>query len=387
MIDETLQIGSQRVPGKQMKKILQDGLVDFDISSITGISGPYDGKINSIYQFKNKNPDETIMFRARVSEAFRYEQIVKEKILFPILDRSIKLKGNPQLENQIDKLVKKQRGKHLFKEGNQPIIAVQDLLHYDETREDIPYIFSLMSFIPGISLYEYIASNINAQDDGKQQFPPDVEKKVKQGLEQSEEGLGRLHTIQFPAFYARITDIGKRGKEIQWNELFSKRVDDLIVEAAQHKNIKDILPNLKNYFANAIEQIPRDEIPVLFHNDFQPQNFIIDETTGDINGYIDFDNWQIGPREQDFIKIQYWMLESMEPSFEKAFMKGYSRYHSLEPDFQSKVDLYKMAWFVLVFNFEMDKMLKNEQNVTVDNRFPSADKYIQEIKTILEKEK
>jgi len=40
----------------------------------------------------------TFIFRARISEAFRYESIVKEKILFPILDGTVDLHGGDKLK-------------------------------------------------------------------------------------------------------------------------------------------------------------------------------------------------------------------------------------------------------------------------------------------------
>jgi len=126
--------------------------------------------------------------------------------------------------------------------------------------------------------------------------------------------------------------------------------------------------------------------PVLFHNDFQPQNFIIDEQSGKVAGYIDFDNWQVGVKEQEFVKMQYWGLRELDPAFEKAFLDGYKKHHWIDKDFLARVNVYKAQWFLLVYNFEMDKITKNERNITVDNRFPAAEKYIEEIKKIAKRE-
>ncbi len=51
---------------------------------------------------------------------------------------------------------------------------------------------------------------------------------------------------------------------------------------------------------------------------FLVKNFIIDERAGKVTGYIDFDNWQVGVKEQEFVKMQYWGLRELDPAFNKA---------------------------------------------------------------------
>ena len=132
--------------------------------------------------------------------------------------------------------------------------------------------------------------------------------------------------------------------------------------------------------------------PVLFHNDYQSQNIILQENSTldfdspekfKITGIIDFDNWQIGPRAQDFIKMEYWTIKG-DNQWLDAFYEGYSQGFQMSNDLKAGISLYKLLWFMLVFGFEMDKMLKNETNATVDARFPTTEVYLDQIKTIVE---
>ncbi len=346
--------------------------------------GPFDGKINSIYRLTydaTTTGPATFIFRARISEAFRYESIVKEKILFPILDGTVDLHGGDKLKGEIGRILGARTGSHVFSRGKPPAIPVQSLYHYDETCRQIPYLFSVMDFLPGISMYEYMDAR-GVKNKEVKNIPAPVVKVLKNAFTDVGEAMARIHAIQFPAFYNAITDIGDASKEVNWKQLFAARVKKLMDEAAGWPAIKPFLPGFQKYFDDNIDLIPEQDTPVLFHNDFQPQNFIIDEQTGKITGYIDFDNWQVGVKEQEFVKMQYWGLRELDPAFEKAFLVGYKKYHTVDKDFLARVNVYKAQWFLLVYNFEMTKVAMNEQNITVDKRFPAAEKYIEEIKKI-----
>ena len=66
---------------------------------------------------------------------------------------------------------------------------------------------------------------------------------------------------------------------MNWKDLFLSKVNALLVEASKYPNMRETIPKLKKYFQESEELIPKDEIAVLFHNDYQPQNFIIDGDT------------------------------------------------------------------------------------------------------------
>jgi aminoglycoside phosphotransferase (APT) family kinase protein len=350
----------------------------------TQVKGPFDGKINSIFRltYEANTGPVTFIFRARVSEAFRYEAIVKEKVLFPILDGTVDLNGGDTLRGEIVRILDARTGSHVFSQDKPPAIPVQSLYQYDETCKQIPYLFSVMDFLPGISMYEYLDS-LCVKNKKIKDIPAPVVKVLRNAFTDVGDAMARIHAIEFPAFYNAITDIGDASKAVNWKQLFTARLTKLIVEAARWPAIKPFLPDFQQYFKENVELIPEQDTPVLFHNDFQPQNFIVNDQSGRITGYIDFDNWQVGVKEQEFVKMQYWGLRELDPAFGMAFLAGYKKRHHVDKDFLARVNVYKAQWFLLVHNFEMTKVAMNEQNITVDKRFPAAEKYIEEIKKIV----
>nr|MDO8113326.1 aminoglycoside phosphotransferase family protein [Candidatus Sigynarchaeota archaeon] len=346
--------------------------------------GPFDGKINSIYRltYDASEGEQTLIFRARISEAFRYEAIVKEKLLFPILDGTVDLHDASTLKQKISAIIKAKTGNHVFSKEKPPVIPVQNLYAFNESKENLPYIYSVLDFLKGISLYDFLEAN-KVKNKKAKDLPAGIVKKLDAMFMESGQALGKLHQIEFPGFYNTIVDIGDDSKKVNFKSLFHSKVKDRLKEASKYHAAKDILPALRKYFDDNMDLISSDETPVLYHNDYQPQNFIIDPDKGTITGFIDFDNWQVSVREDDLVKMQYWGLRDLDPRFEKSFLSGYRKVQKLPADFQAKVDLLKTSWFVLVFDFEMDKIMKNERNITVDQRFPAAEKYLDEIKKIL----
>jgi aminoglycoside phosphotransferase (APT) family kinase protein len=383
---QAMDIGKTRVTLKNIDALVAPAkeIAGIPASTLpTHVKGPFDGKINSIYRltYEAGAGPVTFIFRARISEAFRYESIVKEKVLFPILDGTVNLQGGGELRKQIEKLLAAKTGSHVFSDEKPPAIPVQSLYHYDESGKQIPYLFSVMDFLPGVSMYEYMETH-GVKNKPLKDIPTPVAKSLKKAFTDVGEAMASIHAIEFPAFYNAITDIGDPSKVVNWKELFAARVKKLMDEAAGWPAIKPFLPGFQKYFDENIALIPEEDTPVLFHNDFQPQNFIIDDQSGKVKGYIDFDNWQVGVKEQEFVKMQYWGLRELDPAFEKAFLDGYKRHHKVDKDFLARVNVYKAQWFLLVHNFEMSKIAKNELNATVDKRFPAAEKYIEEIKKI-----
>ncbi|MBD3351901.1 MAG: hypothetical protein GF364_10485, partial [Candidatus Lokiarchaeota archaeon] len=113
----------------------------YDLNKILDIVGPFDGKINSIYHIKTKTKEDLI-FRARVSQAFRYEDIIKDKILFPFLDGKLS-PDTPNLSGKIENISNNEIGSYVFKEQPFRPIHLQNLLYFDETKEKIPYKFAV----------------------------------------------------------------------------------------------------------------------------------------------------------------------------------------------------------------------------------------------------
>ena len=210
-------------------------------------------------------------------------------------------------------------------------------------------------------------------------------------FEKSGEMLAKLHNhIQFDSFYDKIYEIGS-DKKNSWAELFKNQWEKNINDAKQYAAIQPLLEDLNEFYKDTLGLVEDDTEAVLFHNDYQIQNIIIKEnqTLGykspekfEISGLIDFDNWRVGPRAQDFVKMEYWSIKDNE-KWKDAFYRGYSSLFPIKSEMKTKIKVYKVLWFVLVYAFEMDKITKNEANIKVDERFPSAQIYIDEIEKIL----
>jgi aminoglycoside phosphotransferase (APT) family kinase protein len=373
-------IGNIKLNFDAFSKLVQSTQSVKDLGKIIKITGPFDGKINSIYRFTTETESEFI-FRARISQAFRYESIIKEKVLFPFIDNKYS-STTKNLQKIVKKITETNSGSYLFTNTNQLPVIIPNLYYYDETKAKIPYIYSISEFIQGESLY----------------YPMERDRKINVELLKSKKYqdiftvlggvLGKLHKVQFDGFYSDIRDIGDLNKKMGWKELFQQQLTKEMNEAQKHKAIQPLLPSIERFFKQNVSTIEGEDTPVLFHNDYQNQNFIIkeDSKSFQLNGLIDFDNWRIGPPAQDFIKIQYWTIKEVK-ELDDAFFKGYLAVHPKlnRKSLQNQVDVYKLLWFILVYNFEMDKLKKNELNTAVDQRFPSADKYLPDISDILKK--
>lgn len=376
-ISKYYKIGNQMYDFKTLSSKFSEINKLQELGKLKRIKGPYGGKINKIYRIKLDINDYVL--RARTSKAFRYEGFIKEKILYPFLDHTLH-KDLPDLATQIDQISDKRKGSYIFNEDNSSAIPVGDLIYYDEAQELFPYIYSIHEYIPGKPLY-YLLEDYKVLKENRSI------KNLLEIFKNIGKMLGKLHDIRFNGFYNRVNEIGHKDKQLDWNELFEKQLNE---ELSQLDENKEFLDEIKQYFIDNASLIDKDEDPVLIHNDFQGQNLIVkeEENTGalSLNGLIDFDNWRVGVRAQDFVKIEFWTLRPLnEPQLRQAFYQGYQNECGvlIDETFEKKIEIYSLLWFLKVYNFEIDKMKKEEQNKMVDERFPPVERYKNEIKKIL----
>lgn len=344
-----------------------------DQGKIKKIIGPFDAENNTIYRVNfEKNQ---LIFRFRTSDLLKNEVLVKEKLLFPFLDGKI----NPfslNFREQVKQIILSKSGTYIFHKQNPPIIPVSNLIYYDETKEIIPYLFTVQNFIHGkpinYVITQYLSQNVSLSKS-----------KIATLFKDLGETLGKLHNINFNSFQENIYNIGKKST-LTWLELFNKNLTHDIKEAVRNKisNEKEIL----NYFKSKESLIEEESEPVLVHNDFQGSNIIIKDTPThiQIKGIIDFDNWGIGVRAQDFVKMRYLILKPLHTvNLEKHFYEGYSKYHKIDNEFRKKIQIYTLAWLIREFNFEINRNKNLEQNKVIDKKVSLSDKYLKEIKRIV----
>ncbi|MFX0178322.1 MAG: dihydrodipicolinate synthase family protein, partial [Candidatus Hodarchaeota archaeon] len=260
---------------------------------IKKILGPFDAEHNTIYRVNFENNE--LIFRFRTSKFFLHEDIIKEKLLFPFLDGNLK-QESPKFRDSIKNIISTKIGDYFFDKLKPPIIPVGNLAYYDETKENVPYFFTVQDYIYGNSLEnilnQYLAKNFNFNKS-----------KFINLFSNLGELLGKLHSINFHSFQDNILNIGKKSN-FNWSNLFNEQLELQIQEAKKSKFELD--KEVGKYFKEYESLIEEEHEAVLIHNDFNWKNIIVDEETSifKINGIIDFDDWGIGVRAQDFVKIE-----------------------------------------------------------------------------------
>jgi Ser/Thr protein kinase RdoA (MazF antagonist) len=337
------------------------------------IKGPYIADANTLYRVNFENSQ--LVFRFRTNQFFRIENLIKEKLLYPFLDKTLK-PADINLRQKVKEIINTKTGKYLFNKDKPPIIPVCNLVHYDETKETIPYLFSVQDYIPGKPLFQLINRHIN---EGKNLNT----KKFLDLFSNLGKQLGYLHEIKFDSYFNNINDIGKKNK-IVYSEYLEIGLEERLQEA--NKNNLDFSEEIRDFY-RANRSLIEDETDfVLLHNDFKSQNIIVKDDLGmiKINGIVDFDNWCVGSRAQDFIKIDYWILKPLNnPTFYNSFYNAYSKFYTIDKDFKKKIELYKLLWLLNEYNFEFELMKKSDQMDLMSIQPSSLQNYLFEIKAII----
>jgi dihydrodipicolinate synthase/N-acetylneuraminate lyase len=337
------------------------------------ITGPYISDANTIYKVKFTN--SKLVFRFRTSKFFQYENLVKEKLLFPLLDKNLQ-PYEPGFREKVKSIISSKAGSYIFEKEKPPIIPVSNLAYYDENKEIIPYIFSVQNYIRGKPLFQIINNYIS---EGKNLDT----KKFITIFENLGEHLGNLHNIKFKSYYRNISEIGKKLK-ISYSEYFNNQLENEIQEAK--KNKINLGREIRDYYKDNQTLIEEENEFVVLHNDFHSQNVIVKEDQGVIrlNGLVDFDNWHVGSRAQDFIKIDYLILKPLNiPSFYDAFYDAYSYHYKIDNDFKKKIEIHKLLWLLSEYNYESELKKKANQFDLSNKVLTSLENYLFEIRAIL----
>jgi dihydrodipicolinate synthase/N-acetylneuraminate lyase len=349
-------------------KIFSDVKVLLDQGKIKKIIGPYTANFNTIYRVNFEK--SKVLFRFRTSGYFRSEDMIKEKLIFPLLDGTISSR-EPNFRETIKPVLVSNKGDYIFKDDKPPIIPVGSLLYYDETKEKIPYNFSIQEYIHGKSSDEILGESMNLSKTKFLNLFNDVG-----------DILGKLHSIEFNSFQETLYDIGKE-KTANWIDIFKKQLNLEIQELRRNKF--DIDKDLSTYFKEFESLMMNDQTPVLIHNDFQLTNIIAKEGSGkiNINGIIDFDDWSIGVKAQDFVKLHFFTFNVIKnPDILNSFLRGYKNHHIIEPDFNNQIELYTAFWLIRMLNYESLKKMTEKPLISRSSANNIA-YYLEELKKII----
>ncbi|MFW9882538.1 MAG: phosphotransferase family protein, partial [Candidatus Thorarchaeota archaeon] len=345
----------------------------FNQGKVKKIKGPYITDLDTIYRVNFENSQSA--FRFRTGQSLQYENLIKEKILYPFLDKSLNT-FDVDLQEKVKEILKRKTGSYFFKKEKPPIIPVSNLIYYDETKEVVPYMFSVQEYIRGKPLFQLINRYIG---EGKNLYT----KKFLDLFNNLGEHLGQLHQVKFDSFFSNFNTIGKKEK-FSYSEYFENELEKRLQEAK--KNKIDFCDGIREFYRDKIFLIEDENEFVLLHNDFKSQNIIVKEELGTIkiNGIVDFDKSCIGSRAQDFIKIDYWILKPLNnSSFYNALYKGYSKFYTINDDFEEKIKLYKLFWLLYEYNFESELIRKSTHMDLIKSPSTSLENYLIEIKAII----
>ncbi|MHA2048014.1 MAG: dihydrodipicolinate synthase family protein [Promethearchaeota archaeon] len=341
--------------------------------NVRKIKGPYVADINTIYRVKFDTSQ--LVFRFRTSKFYQFENLIKQKLLFPFLDQDI----TPQdrdLRLKIKEIISKKTGAHLFKKEKPPIIPVSNLVYYDETKETIPFVFSVQEYIHGKPLFQllekYRIQGISTNTNRFQTL-----------FDTLGHTLANLHQIKFESYFKNIREIGK-SKRVSYFEAFNNELENILDKTNRNKAMP--INEVKDFFKENATLIEDEDEFVSLHNDFQGRNILVKEDQGIIrvNGLVDFDDWCVGSRAQDFIKFEFLILQPLaNPSVNSAFYNAYSESFPINNNFRKKIEIYKLLWLLKMYNFESDLVRKSPQVQTANGELTSLEKYLLEINEII----
>ncbi|MFX1410638.1 MAG: dihydrodipicolinate synthase family protein [Promethearchaeota archaeon] len=357
---------------KEIIKTFSNVDVLIEQGKLKKIIGPFDATINTIYRVNFER--NHLIFRFRTCENFPYENIVKEKLIFPFLDGTLNGDTN-NLAGKVKSIVASKMGAYIFHKDQPPIIPVGNLIYYDETKDTIPYIFTVQDYIHGKPLNWYLKQYLNEELTLKKAKFQNLFKDL--GLI-----LGKLHKINFDSYFENIKDIGK--KKDSFLEVFNNKVEEELQIAKRNKF--EFIKEIRDYFKDNQALIEDEFNFSLLHNDFQGQNVIVKEesTNFGIRGLIDFDDWCVGCRAQDFVKMECLILKNLERyNFKDAFYEGYSKYYKIEKDFMKKIEIYKILWLLKESNVEFDIKNRTERPKLKVDTFALTIDYENEIRKLL----
>ncbi|MBN1801219.1 MAG: dihydrodipicolinate synthase family protein [Candidatus Lokiarchaeota archaeon] len=322
------------------------------LGDLKRLRGPYEriGRQSTIFRLKL---DQDIVLKCKDNNV-KEGAICGEKLLFPFLDGTLDI-NTLELRTEIKKIVSKTRGRYIFSSQKPPILPASDLIYYDESKEILPCIYSLHSYIQGKPFYFYLKS----VDEEK--IALDSPKLVNL-FKNLGVILGTLHGIKFNAFYERITDISKKSAELDWSEIFNREIENILQGLKNNKF--EYIDIIKAYIRDNFSLIEEEKEPIAIHNDFGERNIIVKEepTSIQLNGIINFDNWRIGVKAQDFVHI-YLTTRSLSNCKElrAAFHEGYDKTSklNLNRDFLKKIEIYTVKWQLE----ELNRMPNNEHSL------------------------
>ncbi|MEJ2296654.1 MAG: phosphotransferase, partial [Candidatus Lokiarchaeota archaeon] len=142
---------------------------------------------------------------------------------------------------------------------------------------------------------------------------------------------------------------------------------------------------IHQYFKEHESFLVDEQNPVFIHNDFQLTNIIGKEESGNIhiNGIVDFDDWSIGVKSQDLVKLYFLTFNALKnPDILKSFLSGYKQYHTID-QLDNQIKFYTAFWLLRMINYQSYMKREAERNHSLKSPSDEIPYFLRELKKII----
>lgn len=314
------------------------------------------GSFNKIFQFQIQSKNYVIRVREKELD-FSFEKIAKEP--FAILALNNPEHSDQELKKIIDDLLEKKSCRFMANS----IIGNVYYSDWSKYSKELPYIFCISEWKKGETLYS-VPTSENFKSAGKL--------------------LATIHQRTFSSCYPTILDIGTMFYSLQ----------DSILSVVTQQFKKALLVGGSRYLLDEIMkwiEIHTSKLPikceaVLCHYDFSGSNIVVDKESSKVSA-IDFDNWKVSIREEDFPKLLHWttidsVTKKRIPSSEyiQDFLQGYQNEGGVIDERLLRIK--EAEWLMRVYAHSLHREQTDPKDYK-QSSFPSSNYYEQAIFSLL----
>jgi aminoglycoside phosphotransferase (APT) family kinase protein len=316
----------------------------------------FKGSFNEIFQFRSQTKNYAL--RIKKNElGFVFEQVAKEPFA------ALAFKYFNDSDHELGDKFRLTFCQRFCDYIDHPIVGTVYYSDWSKKNESLPYIFSIYEWKKGKLLYS-VPTSENFKIAGK--------------------FLSRIHQRRFSSFYPNIFDIGKTNCSLQ--SIILSNVMKQYKKSIANGGIKALLDEIIRWIKINVTKLSEKDEAVFCHYDFSGSNLIIDEEQSNVCA-LDFDNWKVGIREDDFPKLLHWTVIDSETGKRKYsserfedFMQGYrSEGGSLN---EQRLRLKEAEWLLQVYAHSLFQETSNPEEYQ-QSSFPSSSYYEQAIRSIL----
>ena len=168
-------------------------------------------------------------------------------------------------------------------------------------------------------------------------------------FEQIGEELAKLHSYKVFEFFGEWDENGVSLRRTRdYSSHFIQGVEGCIKNIeAQELPDKELLCRAVAALRNSYQLFDFKLVPRMTHHDFDGRNIIVkrEKSLWKVQAVIDFEGCSPGNSEMDLVQLyKRYFLKNKE--YEKSFLKGYTRFHSVDSTFYKRLPIYLLEFAV-----------------------------------------